>query len=305
MRQYKVFLPLILSSFLSLITISTASANVVTSIKPLAFISAAITDGVTETEVLLPDGASPHAYSLKPSDMVKLKKAELVVWISPELEAYMSRPVSALSAEKVITLTDDSVVKANLRHGHQHDEGEEHEEVGHSHSDLDLHIWLSPTISRQIAVVIHDKLITLYPEQKSQLDNNLQEFLNNLTFTEQNVKNRLKPFGDKGYFVFHDAYQYFERYFGLNHLGHFTINPEIQPGVKKLYEIKQTLIEQKAKCVFAEPQFRPAIIDTLTRDVNVSHGILDPLGMNINVTKHSYTEFLNQLSTQFSSCLEE
>lgn len=57
-----------------------ASAAVVTSIRPLGFIAAAIADGVLPTEVLLPDGASPHDYALRPSDVQRLRSAELVIW---------------------------------------------------------------------------------------------------------------------------------------------------------------------------------------------------------------------------------
>ncbi|XNM76050.1 metal ABC transporter solute-binding protein, Zn/Mn family [Escherichia coli] len=60
-----------------------ADAAVVASLKPVGFIASAIADGVTETEVLLPDGASEHDYSLRPSDVKRLQNADLVVWIGP------------------------------------------------------------------------------------------------------------------------------------------------------------------------------------------------------------------------------
>lgn len=65
-----------------------ANADVVASIRPLAFIAAGIADGVTGTQVLLPDGASPHDYALKPSDLKKIKQADLFVWVGPELEMF-------------------------------------------------------------------------------------------------------------------------------------------------------------------------------------------------------------------------
>lgn len=61
--------------------LSTAHADVVTSIRPLGFIAAAITNGVTDVKILLPDGASPHDYSLKPSDLEKIKTADLFIWV--------------------------------------------------------------------------------------------------------------------------------------------------------------------------------------------------------------------------------
>lgn len=60
-----------------------ADAAVVASLKPVGFIASAIADGVTETQVLLPDGASEHDYSLRPSDVKRLQNADLVVWVGP------------------------------------------------------------------------------------------------------------------------------------------------------------------------------------------------------------------------------
>lgn len=77
-----------------------ASATVLTSTKPLGFIAAAITDGVTQTEVLLPDGASPHDYALRPSDVQKIRSASLVVWVGPDMEAFLSKPLAQVDESR-------------------------------------------------------------------------------------------------------------------------------------------------------------------------------------------------------------
>ncbi|MNY34740.1 High-affinity zinc uptake system protein ZnuA precursor [compost metagenome] len=116
--------------------------------------------------------------------------------------------------------------------------------------------------------------------------------------------NELAPLKGKGYFVFHDAYGYYEKHYGLTPLGHFTVNPEIQPGAQRLHEIRTQLVEQKATCVFAEPQFRPAVVEAVARGTSVRMGTLDPLGTNITLSKTSYLQFLSQLANQYSSCLK-
>ncbi|WP_187703351.1 metal ABC transporter solute-binding protein, Zn/Mn family, partial [Escherichia coli] len=132
----------------------------------------------------------------------------------------------------------------------------------------------------------------------------LKDFEAQLASTETQVGNELAPLKGKGYFVFHDAYGYFEKQFGLTPLGHFTVNPEIQPGAQRLHEIRTQLVEQKATCVFAEPQFRPAVVESVARGTSVRMGTLDPLGTNIKLGKTSYSEFLNQLANQYASCLK-
>ena len=289
-----------------------AHAAVVASVKPLGFIAAAIADGVTPVEILLPDGASEHDYSLRPSDIKRLQGADLVVWVGPEMEAFMPKAVAQLPAQKSVELSELATVKPLLIRGaeedeHDHDEAsasvDEHQH-SHHHGEYNMHLWMSPEIARQSAVAIHAKLLELMPQSRDKLDANLQHFEAELASADTQIESQLAPVKGKGYFVFHDAYSYFEKHFGLTPTGHFTVNPEIQPGAQRLHQIRTELVEQKAVCVFAEPQFRPAVIDAVARGTKVRSGTLDPLGIDITVAKDSYVKFLSQLSSQYASCLK-
>ena len=289
-----------------------ADAAVVASLKPVGFIASAIADGVTETEVLLPDGASEHDYSLRPSDVKRLQNADLVVWIGPEMEAFMEKSVKNIPNAKQVTIAQLNDVKPLLMkgaddddddHGHN-DAGSEKSDEHHHHGDYNMHLWLSPEIARATAVAIHGKLVELMPQSRAKLDANLKDFEAQLAATDKQVGNELAPLKGKGYFVFHDAYGYYEKHYGLTPLGHFTVNPEIQPGAQRLHEIRTQLVEQKATCVFAEPQFRPAVVESVARGTSVRMGTLDPLGTNIKLGKTSYSAFLNQLANQYASCLK-
>lgn len=289
-----------------------ASAAVVASLKPLGFIASAIADGVIPTEVLLPDGASEHDYSLRPSDAKRLQNADLVVWIGPEMEAFMDKTATAFPDAKKVTISTLPGVKPLLMkgtddddddHGHNHGAAEKGDE-DHHHGEYNMHLWLSPEIARLSAVAIHDKLVELMPQSRAKLDANLKDFEANLAATDKQVGNELAPLKGKGYFVFHDAYGYYEKHYGMTSLGHFTVNPEIQPGAQRLHEIRTQLVEQKATCVFAEPQFRPAVVEAVARGTSVRMGTLDPLGTNIPLGKASYPAFLTQLANQYSSCLK-
>lgn len=293
-----------------------ADAAVVTSLKPLGFIASAIADGVTETRVLLPDGASEHDYSLRPSDAKRLQNADLVVWIGPEMEAFMDKSTQSIPDNKKVTIAQLEGVKPLLMKGaddddddHDHDGGHDHAhgekgDAHHHHGDYNMHLWLSPEIARLSAVAIHNKLVELMPQSRARLDANLKDFEANLAATDKQVASELAPVKGKGYFVFHDAYGYYEKHYGLTPLGHFTVNPEIQPGAQRLHQIRTQLVEQKATCVFAEPQFRPAVVESVARGTSVRMGTLDPLGTNIQLSKGSYPAFLTQLATQYASCLK-
>ncbi|MDU2941600.1 MAG: zinc ABC transporter substrate-binding protein ZnuA [Enterobacteriaceae bacterium] len=289
-----------------------ADAAVVASIKPLGFIASAIADGVTDTQVLLPDGASEHDYSLRPSDVKRLQNADLVVWIGPDMEAFMTKSVQGTPEAKKVTIADLAKVKPLLQkgsdddgdeHDHDHDDGE-NSDHHHHHGDYNMHLWLSPEIAQASAVAIHEKLVELMPQSRAKLDANLHAFEAQLAATDKQVGTELAPLKGKGYFVFHDAYGYYEKHYGLTPLGHFTVNPEIQPGAQRLHEIRTQLVEQKATCVFAEPQFRPAVVEAVARGTSVRMGTLDPLGTSIKLGKESYSQFLTQLANQYASCLK-
>lgn len=303
---------LLASALLMAGPLSSASAAVVTSIRPLGFIASAIADGVTPTEVLLPDGASPHDFALRPSDIQRLRSADLVLWVGPDMEAFLNKALVPISATRKLAVSELPAVKPLLMKGEEDDDhdhaGEAHnhadDDHGHHHGEYNMHVWLSPEIAKVTAIAIHDRLLELMPQNKDKLDANLRQFENLLTQTDKNVGNMLTPVQGKGYFVFHDAYGYFEKHYGLSPLGHFTVNPEIQPGAQRLHQIRTQLVEQKAVCVFAEPQFRPAVINAVAKGTKVRSGTLDPLGIGIALGKDSYGKFLTQLSSQYVSCLK-
>lgn len=299
-------------------TTAVANANVLTSIKPLGFISSAITDGVTETEVLLPVTASPHDYSLKPSDIKKLKSADLVVWIGDEMETFLDRILSKYPESKVLELenipeiakiveagrkpmeaidVDKSDDELAFRHTN---EGEHH----HHHHDENWHIWMSPTAANVIAENIAKRLTEQFPNQKAKIAENLAKFKINLTKKDAEIKNQLATVSEKGYYTFHDAYGFFEDAYGLTTLGSFTINPGIAPGAKTIQAIKENITKNKAKCLFAEPQFTPKIIDKLSKGANINIGQLDPLGGNIKFGPNAYPEYLQDMANEFSQCLK-
>ena len=306
LRFLKILSPLlIINGF-----ILDANADIISSVKPIAFITQAVSDGVTNTDILLPDGASPHTYSLKPSDLAKIKTAELIIWVGEDLETFMPTVLKSIDKNKQIELMDIPTIKSLLRTStNNHDQQETHSHNNDSdhdhHGEYDEHIWLSPKIAKEIAQAVHDKLITIYPDKKDIIDENLNEFTVKLAETEQNIAKKLINVQNSGYFVFHDAYGYFESQFGLKNLGSFTINPAVQPGVQTVYAIKRELKEHQAVCVFREPQFSPAVIEKIVNGTDVRIGELNPLGTDITLSKNAYSQFLLKLTQQLLDCLDK
>ncbi len=281
----------------ALITPAVASATtILTSIKPIQMIVTELTQGVATTEVLLGANASPHDYALRPSDMIKIKRADIVVWFGPTLEPFLDRMLA--SEDNVITISE--LPDISFR-----DFGNNHIDDGHGHGTLDPHFWLGVPTVREVARELTDKFIALDPHNQDQYKANLVTFIDKLNMTDLDIDLMMRGLRKKGYYVFHDAYGYFEEHYHLNQLGHFTVSPERKPGAKTLVSIRRALSAGNVKCVFSEPQFTPAVIDSVTRGIRVSRGVLDPLGNNIDVKPGSYYQFLHGIGAEFKRCLSK
>lgn len=116
----------LLLSCLSLLALSAqAQVQILTSIKPLQLIAAAIQDGQGEPQVLLPPGASPHYFVLRPSDAKRLDNADLFYWIGPDLENFLPRLLKQRSQPSVAAqdLPDLHLQYFAEAHAHDHDHG--------------------------------------------------------------------------------------------------------------------------------------------------------------------------------------
>lgn len=293
------------SLFALMLWASSATAEVLTTLKPLGFIANAITDGVTETKVLLPTSASPHDYSLKPSDLKQLQSAQLVVWVGDEMESFLAKSIEKLPKEKVLTLEQIPAISTSVKQFAEPEEPHQHQEEDEHHHNQDWHIWLSPEMSLVIAEQIAERLRQQMPEQAVSIEQNFAKFKQELTAKQAQLKQQLSPIKSKGYYTFHQAYGYFEHAFDLNSLGAFTLNPSIPPGAKTLQKIKQHIGQNQAVCLFAEPQITPKVVEVLRKNTGVAVGELDPLGAKIALQPTAYVDFLQSLANQFQHCLSQ
>ncbi len=276
-----------------------APLQVVTTLKPIALIVEAVAQGKVNNQVLLPTGASPHDYALRPSDIEKMKNADLVIWTGPELETFLTKTLSANSNSFAL------MAQSNIHfmpYGEEKEEQHEHEHE-HEHGRINPHFWLGAEQAIQAAQAIANQLIQKDPENKAHYQQNVAAFVQDMTKLQVEMKQDLGPLQTQGYFVFHDAYDYFEHPLQLNQLGHFTVDPDRRPGAKTLLNIRKALKEEKAVCVFSEPQFSPAVIETVTKGSQVNIGVLDPMATEISITKDGYILFLKEISNSFSQCL--
>lgn len=279
-------------------SLSSQATTIVTSIKPLQLIAAAISAGGATPIQLLPNGASPHDYQLRPSDMRALSQADLVVWVGPELESFLAKPLATLpaSVQQLALLPPGPLTSS--KHG-QHEHSAHDHDNHHDHRGVDPHIWLDPDQGIQIARAISTALAKRDNANAARYQANLARFEQAMAATDQQLRQLLGPLSQRGYFVFHDGYGYFEAHYGLNHRGALTLNPQRHPGARKLAEIRAQLQQPGTYCLFSEPQFNPSLVAAIGDGLELRQGVLDPLGASAS----SYPELLLSLGQQFHRCL--
>ncbi|SDU71308.1 MULTISPECIES: zinc ABC transporter substrate-binding protein ZnuA [Pseudomonas fluorescens group] len=282
-----------------------AEVKVLTSIKPLQLIAAAVQDGVAIPEVLLPPGASPHNYALRPSDVRKVQSVDLLYWIGPDMEGFLPRVLSGRSLPSVAV---QDLPGLKLRHfgADNHSHAEEADEHDHDHrpGSLDAHLWLSPVNARVIAEKMAADLSAADPANAQRYQSNAKAFDERLGALDQRLKKRLANVEGKPYFVFHEAFDYFEDAYGLKHAGVFAVAAEVQPGAQHVAAMRKRLQEVGKTCVFSEPPLRPRLAETLVAGLPVKLAELDALGGYTPATAQGYEQVLEKLGNDLAGCLE-
>ena len=296
-----------------------AEISVVTSIKPLHSLTSYIMEGVGEPELIIDGVASPHNFQIKPSHAKMLQNADLVIWIGEDLESFLPSALKSIPKDAVVfELLDQSGLKKlkfrekNIFEGHDdhgHDEHAKkeddhddhgHHDHGHGHGSFDPHIWLDPANAKVIVKKITNQLSKIDKDNASTYKANSKKVIKDLDGLIKEVKNEINK--DASFVVFHDAYQYFEKRFGLSVIGALTVNPDVMPGAEQLSEIREVIEHEKAKCIFSEPQFNPNIINSIASDTGVKTGVLDPLGANIDKGKSMYFDLIKDMSNSLKDC---
>ena len=179
-------------------------------------------------------------------------------------------------------------------------EGGGHHGHAHAHGEFDVHIWLDPNNAKVIVKEVANELASLDSKNSDFYKMNAKKTVEKLDIL---IKQIDKSINKKASFVtFHDAYQYFEKRFGVEALGALTINTDIQPGAKQIAEIKDLVEDKNIKCIFSEPQFNPKLINMIAKSTGAKTGILDPLGSSYKPGKDLYFNLINDLYENLNKC---
>jgi len=278
--------------------------KVITSIPPLYSLARQLMEGSDSPVLLLKGNQSPHTYSLTPSTAALLKEADILFWIGPELETFLKKPLEALKVTHVPLIETQGLALYPLRleeawHGGDH-EGHDH---AHDAGGRDPHIWLDVQNALLIAEHMKETLVSQDKERQTLYEKNYAKVKRSLeTLHERLQKNARQVKG--AFMVYHDSLQYFEKAYGISVAGVVAVIPELQPNLKYVQYLKETISSKNVQCLFSESEFSPALIKRLSEQTGAPHKSIDPLGVAFEESSDLYQKMMIRLMEDIQECGE-
>ena len=281
--------------------------GVTVAIPPYHFIVKAVGGDLVDITTLVDAGQDPHSFNLTPNQTIKLAESDIFFTSGMPFEEQFIFEISAEAPDLKILFINEGLElleSACLHDHHAHEEevegeGAEGEEDGHDHhhdhhhdhGGSDPHTWTSPAYLGMQAITVYEALVEVAPEKEEQLKANLEKVLGKISEADKKIAANLKPHKGKAFYVFHPAFSYFAKQYGLTEL---AIEVEgKQPTPKQLLKIIEEAGASNAKAIFIEPQFDTSAAKQVAKEIGAEIKLVDPLQEDILTT---LLEFSNGLA---------
>lgn len=306
--MFRRLLPIVM---ISLILPGIAMADpprVTADIAPIHSLVAQVMKGVASPDLLIRPEASPHRYSLRPSEAEALSRADVVFWMGEDLTPWLTNALSNLagSATRVRMIGIEGTTVHTYRNDaafepDSHSEGDHHRH--NHHHGKDPHAWLDPVNAQVWLEAIAEVLSKRDEANADTYQRNAREAITALDELIASIEARAEPLAGMDFIVFHDAYQYYERRFGLPATGAISPTDASDPSPARIQQIRNTVSDLGVTCVFTEPQHNPKLVRTVFEDTRVETvGVMDPLGADIEVGSDHYPQLMEAMINSLNQC---
>jgi zinc transport system substrate-binding protein len=284
----------------SALSASAMTPRVATDIGPVYSLAARVMDGIGVPDLIIRHGASPHAYSLRPSEAAALEKADLVFWVSEGLTPWLKSRLEILASKaRVVELMKaDGAIELPYREGAtfaSHDD----------HNVIDPHGWLDPENGKAWLSVMASELSKIDPSNTDLYFQNAAAGTLEISEAVARINKTLISVRGVRFIVFHDAYQYFERRFGISASGSILVGDALAPNPARIVAIRGQVAELGIGCVFSEPQFNSTLVASVFQDAEVSTAVIDSQGIELALGIALYPQVLEGIAKEIVSCMGE
>lgn len=265
--------------------------TILSSIRPLTLLTSDLVAGLpVEVKTLLPASADPHNWAMRVSDRQLLATADLVVWLGPDFENFLDKPLR----ERPDAQLEFGALPAlhwpkDLDHDHDH-----HHD--HHHGGRDLHLWLNPANAVEMQKALAAKIAEKRPEWRKELQQRLQQQTVQLTQLQSDIQQRLSSHRQNGFIAHHDAYAHFVEAFGLRQLAAVNQSSEQRLSAKTLRQLQTHA--RSAHCLMIEKNGESE--QRLAQILDLPVIVADGLALDPKLT--TFTDFLTHITAAFEAC---
>ena len=188
--------------------------------------------------------------------------------------------------------------------GHDEHEEEDHDDhAHHDHDGNDPHMWLDPENAKIWLDAIASELGHIDPENADRYSVNAKSAKQQITREMHHIEGHLAAVQNKDFLVFHDAFQYFEKRFGIAAVGSISLGDASKPSASRLRELKHLFEEQAINCVLSEPQFSSKLVDSVFGGYKLHIGVVDPIGIDLKLGPALYPVLLENIALGIAECV--
>jgi zinc transport system substrate-binding protein len=322
MSQVVRFLSIFLVVFVLAGKSSAEPLHIVTSIPPVKTFVEKIGGEQVRVTSMVPAGADPHVYEPKPKQMAAISKAAMYFSVGMEFEDVWLPRFKDLNKKMNIVDLDAAIVKIPMVAHHHHHEGEHHHNHGHDHDDhdghghahgehshghdghghhhhhgeLDPHFWLSPPAVRLAVVHIMNALSLIDAKNKHEYRKNFLEYSREIAKLDGDLTMELAKIKQRAFMVYHPAWGYFARDYGLKQIPVEIEGKEPKPA--QLAELIDEAKKRRIKTIFVQPQFSKKSAEVLAEAIGGTVKSIDPLAPE-------WAENLRKTAAAFRDALKE
>jgi zinc/manganese transport system substrate-binding protein len=250
-----ILLPLTLG-FLSPTIAQAKKLNVVTSTTDMAALTQEVGGDKVNVEAIAKGYQDPHFVEAKPSFLLRLRQADLLISVGLQLEIGWLPPLITQSGNPRIQVGAPGYLDASqFAEILEVPQGTVTRAEGDVHPLGNPHYWLDPDNGRRIARGLATKLGDLDPSDAAYFQQRFQDFDKRLTTAEQKWDSEMKPYRGRKVVTYHRSFPNFAKHFGLDVIGYVEPRPGIPPTPSHTLELVQLMKRENCKVVLVEPYF--------------------------------------------------
>lgn len=275
--------------------------NIVVTIPVLKDLAEQVGGPHVQVKSLLSGYENEHTYSPKPTDLVAVRKAQLLFEIGTGLEVWVASLVKNAGSPSLRVVTTSQGVGLIRDHSDLHHN--EHQENGEHASGGNPHIWLDP---ENVAIMLHHitaALIKIDPAHAETYRNNQAAYLQRLDRLRNELSDRVKPLSDRRFVAHHPAWPYMARRFGFDIAATIQVQTGTEPSALQLQALIAKIRKDHIKVIVSEIQLSQKLPDLLSKETKARVVVLTTLPGGLPGTE-SYLDMLRYNVLQLASALE-